>query len=362
MHGEMSDIVAPQAVDAGWLERALAVGGVEATLAGFTAEPVGTGQLAETWRFRLDYAHARPPGAPASVVGKFSCAEPAVTVNAAELGLYRAEVMFYRELAARAAIRTPRVYRADMDDSGRDFVLLLEDLGHARTGNHLDGVDLADVERAVDEAARLHAATWNDAMLGTAPWVYRPAGSMGFHDSASIRASWAWFDREIGAGLDSAVRTALLAWLAAHPAWLARSSAARCFTHGDFRADNMLFEDTRVCVVDWQTASYAGPALDLAYFVGGALPRDQRRECEEELLQRYHARLCEYGVTGYGLDACRADYRHYCFAAVVVALTGASRTRRTPRGDRLFLRMVSDAVWQAIDNGALDGLAAPGGA
>ncbi|MCB1748656.1 MAG: phosphotransferase [Gammaproteobacteria bacterium] len=356
MDGAAVAIVAPGAVDAAWLERALNAHGPAVTLAGFRAEPVGTGQLAETWRFRLDYAGAPPPGAPASVVGKFSCAEPAVTAAAAELGLYRAEVMFYRELAARAGIRTPRVHLAAIDDGGRDFVLLLEDLAGARTGNHLEGVALDDVERGVDEAARLHAATWNDPVLETAPWVYRPAGCMGFHDTAAIRASWQWFDREIGGALAAEVRTALLAWLDAHPAWLARQSPARCFTHGDFRADNMLFEDTRVCVVDWQTASYAGPALDLAYLVGGALPRTVRREREDELLRRYHARLCALGVTGYDLEACRADYRHYAFAAVVVALTGASRTRRTPRGDRLFLRMVSDAVWQAIDNGAVDAL------
>lgn len=45
-----------------------------------------------------------------------------------------------------------------------------------------------------------------------------------------------------------------------------------CFTllHGDYRLDNLMFDD-QVHVVDWQTVTVGLPARDLAYFPGTSL-------------------------------------------------------------------------------------------
>ena len=65
--------------------------------------------------------------------------------------------------------------------------------------------------------------------------------------------------------------------------------------HGDYRLDNMLFgaagADRPLTVVDWQTVSW-GPALtDLSYFLGCALPAQDRREHYDALLRAYHEAL-----------------------------------------------------------------------
>ncbi len=65
--------------------------------------------------------------------------------------------------------------------------------------------------------------------------------------------------------------------------------------HGDYRLDNMLFgadgADRPLTVVDWQTVTW-GPAMtDLAYFLGCALPAEDRREHYDALLDDYHRAL-----------------------------------------------------------------------
>ena len=49
-----------------------------------------------------------------------------------------------------------------------------------------------------------------------------------------------------------------------------------------------------------------------------------------------------------------ADYRHYSFAVLVVAIAATVIVEQTDRGDQLFMKMVTDGAYQAIDNDALD--------
>ena len=65
------DIRPPGEVDAEWLTSLLAANGIDAAVAGFTAKAIGTGQIGDSVRFRIDYAGAAA-GAPASLVGKFN--------------------------------------------------------------------------------------------------------------------------------------------------------------------------------------------------------------------------------------------------------------------------------------------------
>ena len=63
------------AVTAKWLTDVLRHAGHAATVAGFDARRVGSGQVAESVRFTLSYV-GDANGAPASVVGKFPSTDP----------------------------------------------------------------------------------------------------------------------------------------------------------------------------------------------------------------------------------------------------------------------------------------------
>jgi len=355
----MSDaiaIVPHHAITAAWLSSALARKGIDATVSAFTVESVGTGQLGETKRFFLRYQGTPPAHAPATLVGKFPSDNAVAAKSGKEMGFYRSEVMFYRELAHRAVIRTPAVYVAEIDPDSGDFALLFEDMAPAKAGDHMQGCTVEDARRALSEAAKLHAATWNDAALERQPWLYVPPGAQGFYTTELVESSWDYFALTYGAQMDPAVMQVCERFVRVHAAWNAPRAAPKCFSHNDFRVDNMLFGGERICVVDWQTSAYLGTGMDVAYFLGSAFDRDTRRATERDLLRDYHAELLARGVQDYSFEHLLADYRHYSFAVLVVAIAATVIVKKTERGDRLFMKMVTDGAYQAIDNDAVDGL------
>ncbi|MGH8597212.1 MAG: phosphotransferase [Gammaproteobacteria bacterium] len=352
---QMIEILPPEAVTADWLTGALACRGIEAKVARFDIETVGTGQLGETRRFYLTYAATPPPNAPKSVVGKFHAASGVARESGHSMGFYRAEVMFYRELAPRARLRVPHTYVAEIDPKTSEFVLLFEDLAPGIPGDQMRGCSLDQARAALSEAAMLHAAFWNDRELMNQDWVYVPEGAQGFYTTGLIEESWAYFKRTYDGWLTREVVDVCERYVRNHAYWNRPREFPKCFSHCDFRSDNMLFRDgARVAIVDWQTSNFLGTGMDVAYFLGGAFDRETRRAEERALLEQYHRDLNAHGVKDYSFDHLMADYRHYSFAVLAVAIAATVIVKRTERGDRLFMHMITGGAHQALDNHALD--------
>ena len=116
-----------------WLEAVLEAG----PIAGFRAEPIGTGQMSESHRVTLDYG----PGGPgaggrraASVVVKTAASDPNSRATGVGLGAYEREIRFYRELAPRVGGPLPDCHAAVLDPAEGWFTLVLEDVAPARAG------------------------------------------------------------------------------------------------------------------------------------------------------------------------------------------------------------------------------------
>ncbi|MEQ8659408.1 MAG: phosphotransferase [Gammaproteobacteria bacterium] len=348
-------VVGPHGITPDWITAALHNKGIDASVRALRAETVGTGQLGETRRFFLDYAGTPPADAPRTLVGKFPSDNETAANTGREMGFYRSELMFYRELAHRSAINTPQMYVAELSPDN-DFVLLLEDLAPAVQGDHMRGCSVEEARLALAEAALLHGAFWDDAELAAQPWLYVPEGAQGFYTTELVESSWAHFEQTYAHRMDPEVIAVCDRFVRRHAAWNAPRSGPKCFSHNDFRVDNMLFGGPRIAIVDWQTSAYLGTGMDVAYFLGGAFDRATRRAVEQDLLREYHATLLAAGVADYDFDQLMADYRHYSFAVLVVAIAATVIVKPTERGDRLFMKMVTDGAWQAIDNDAVDAL------
>ena len=347
-------VVRPQDVSPAWLTEALRQRGLDAQVESFKIETVGTGQLGETRRFHLQYAGAAPADAPASVVGKFTSDNAVAAASGRDMGFYRSEVMFYRELAHRAEINTPFVYAAEIEPESGEFSLLFEDLAPAVQGDHMQGCNVESARAALGEAALLHAAFWNDRDLMNQDWVYVPEGAQGFYTTELMESSWQHFEKNYAPHMDPEVIRVCDRFIRHHAEWNAPRDFPKCFSHNDFRVDNMLFGPERIAVVDWQTSNFLGAGMDVAYFLGSAFDRDTRREVEMDLLRGYHEELLRHGVSGYGFDQLRKHYRHYAFAVLAVAIAATVIVKQTPRGDQLFMKMVTDGAHQILDNDALD--------
>jgi Ser/Thr protein kinase RdoA (MazF antagonist) len=332
-----------------WLAAALGVD--PSRVDGLELAPVGTGQVADTYRlvFRLD-------GAPQSLILKLTSEDPASRKTGQRQANYLREVRFYQSLAASMEVRAPRCTHASISEDGLEFALLLEDMTPCSPGDQLAGCTVAEVEAVLDEAAKLHAGRWQDPVLARLPWLaLTPAARRPGPDAFS--AMFARFRERYGDRVEDEVLAVGAEFFANVTAYfLAQEAAPHTVAHGDFRPDNILFGgqggQVPVTVVDWQTVQF-GPAMaDVSYFIGGALSADARRTHERPLLERYHAELRRRGVP-YSFADCWQDYARFSLQNYLVGVGAAMAVRQTERGDQMFISMVRRAGYHALDLDAL---------
>jgi len=314
--------------------------------------PIGSGQMSESLRLRLGFD--RPSQCPPSLVAKLASSDPTSRATAQALGSYENEVRFYQQVAWRVGIRTPRLHYADIDPQAASFVLLLEDLGPARSGDQLRGCSPARARLALGELCRLHAPLWGDPSLEAVAWLHRDPGAQRALLLGLLPELWAGFRQRYRDRLGPEVARAGGVLFEHLDSYLSADTHPWTVVHGDYRLDNLLFAPggRGLAVVDWQTCTH-GPALqDVAYFVGAGLRAEVRRALEQELVAGYHAGLVDAGVQGYELERCWHDYRWFTWAGLVMAVAASMLVQRTERGAAMFMAMAHRHALHVLDLGA----------
>lgn len=351
----------PEDVDAAWLTAALHQAGElpQGRVVEFASQSVGAGMLGDSVRFDLTYDRERPE-APASVVGKFPSADPVSKATGAGVGLYMKEVRFYQEVADTVAIRTPKPYFADIDPVTHDFTLLLEDMGPARGGDQIIGCPVEDARVAMDQAAALHGPRWADPKLADIPWMSGNPEMAGFL-TAAFPQYLAQFRERYEDVLEPEYMAVCVRFAELIERYYTPPPSPATVHHLDFRLDNILFEPQGgrwpMAMLDWQSVSAGAGVLDVAYFIGAGLPIEERRKHEADLLAQWLEGLKSYGVTDYSLDQAWRDYRHHMLQGVFTAIFASVGTKRTERGDEMFMTMARRHCAHALDLDALDLLA-----
>ena len=345
----------PADLTAAWLTAAVGAG----TIADFTAERIGTGQMSECYRVRLDYADAGSDR-PESVVLKVAATDPMSRQTGMTLGLYEREVNFYRDIAPRLHGPVAPCYHAAFDAESGIFDVLLGDATPAVVGDEIRGATTAQAHIAVTELARLQGPLLGDTTLADAAWLNRDAPI----NQALIAALFAGFVDRYGDRISAQHRMVCERLVGGFDGYLADEAAGdriHGLIHGDYRLDNMLFgadgAERPLTVVDWQTVTW-GPAMtDLAYFLGCALPVADRREHYDALLDAYH------GALGPGAPISLADVRdgvrRQSFFGVMMAIVSSMLVERTERGDEMFMTMLQRHCEHVLDTDALAILPAP---
>ncbi len=346
-------IARPQDIDPPAMEALLATSGLDVRVKSLTCEQIGAGQIGETVRFRIAYAGG---AGPETLVGKFASTDPTSLAVASQWSLYEREVGFYRTLANRCTIDTPRCYGAALDQSG-GFALLLEDLAPACPGDQFKGLSPADAELAVIEAARLHASFWECGEDPEFAWLDTDAGAQPFYEPAIFRDTWPRFRDRYGDHLERRHLEVCEALCEHYDSYDRPREGVRCITHNDFRPDNMIIGPGRLCVVDWQSVALGSAAVDIAYLIGGSYEPTEREAIEAHLLASYLAELRRQGVENCSDEQFAHDYRHFTFAGINVAVGAAMLVQRTERGDRMFLTMLDRHVAHVCAHDAIGSIA-----
>lgn len=326
------------------------------TVEDVTASPIGTGQMAASYRLELSYATA-VPDAPACVVAKVASTDEASRQMAAATGAYRREVLFYQQLSDQVGTRTPECFYADIAEDGVSFVALLEDLGPATTVEQIGRCTADQAALALGQAAALHGSSWQQDYLRE-DWL--PVESVWDMLGSAIPAvSAPWLDR-FGEYLDPEHVSAVNRLAEEVGTWLATLRHHRTLWHGDFRLDNLLFDAqggaVPVAVVDWQSVAAAPGVIDVSYFLGTSLTQAEREKHERDLVTEYHQQLTSYGVANYSLEECWQEYRAHALFALVLTIPISMGVQATERGDAMFGAMARRAADQIIANDSFEAL------
>ncbi|MGP0101959.1 MAG: phosphotransferase [Solirubrobacteraceae bacterium] len=354
MGGNVPVLRRPEELTSAWLAEALGTGPID----GFTVEPIGTGQMSESRRVRIDYAPG-PDAGPATVVLKTASADENSRSVGVGLGVYDREVRFYRELAPRVGGPLPQCHAAVIDPEGW-FTLLLEDVAPAVQGDQIAGCTVEQARLATHELAKLHAPLFGDPQLGATPWLNQEM-VLGQALMAQLLPT---FLERYGDRVALEHQGVCRRFVESLDGWVADRRPPLGLVHGDYRLDNMLFgagdAPRRFAVVDWQTVGWGPVMTDLSYFLGGSLAVEDRRAHEHALVREYYDALHAHGVRGFDWDHCWAGYRRQSFLGILMTVGPAVLVERTDRGDEMFLVSLSRYAQQILDLDALELLPEPG--
>ena len=337
-----------------WLTALLRARGYDdAQVVEVDATPVGTGQMASSFRLALRYA--TPCRLPDTMVAKLATGPAAQREFGS--GAFRNEVRFYRELVSTFRVPTPAVFATICSDSGSEFVLLLEDIADGRQGDQIAGCSADEVRSVAVAAAGLHGPRWDDTTLLDDFPLPTP-------DDCDVMESLLdpMADVFRSRFTLSAAQSSVVDWLVrdAGP-WIRTPAEHFALIHGDLRADNvMLRGDGSLSILDWQTITTGNPLRDIAFLLATSLTPDDRRMHERRIVTDYHHALRAWGaalstpgapssVLDYTFDDCWRDYVDNLIQAPLIIVFGAAAAQPTDRGDAMFSVMLERTAAAVAD-------------
>ena len=131
----------------------------DAAVVGVDMETIGEGASMMSALARAHLTYDGVTLAPDSLIVKVPTTDEHRLFIAVNTKFYEREVRFYRELAADLPVAVPRCLFADIDPATSQFLLVLEDVGHLRQVDQVEGCGWDDAVTAVQAIADFHAPT-----------------------------------------------------------------------------------------------------------------------------------------------------------------------------------------------------------
>ena len=321
----------PAAIDADWMQRALAAGGAAdyPEIRDVFVEDLGSATNAFGRLLRCHLTIAGGVAAdPATVIVKLPTADRRAFRFAKWMSMHERECLYYRRVARHARIRSPALLYGDFDEDTHRFVLVLEDLRRLETPVQVAGVAPARARLAVRQIAELHGQFWgavdHPALAGCSD-VLGPKFRR-FMQIACLLCLPVVLER-FGDSFSPQTRRLIEALgprITAH--YAAVAAGPRTFVHGDYRGENLFFGPEGggdgFAVVDWQGCGLGAGLYDVAYFLGANVVPGDRRRIEREAIEEYHDIVCRLGAGDFTVEDCWQSYRQNMLSVLMPCMLG----------------------------------------
>jgi hypothetical protein len=241
-------------------------------------------------RARLKLTYSAGTG-PATVFAKAVDPEHADLV-ALTSGLYHEPRLFTSGVVL--PLDHPAVYAAIIDEDGRDFLMIMEDVV-ARGADPRDStrpMTVDQVASGVRGLARMHSEFWGERLTRdpALEWV-EPFVAFAGLEYAPLHIAHERLGDTVPAEIVALSGTELFVDIWARYIGTLTTSS-QTLLHGDPHIGNTyVLPDDQVGFLDWQMVRRGNWSLDLGYFLQGALTIEDRRRSERELLDEYRNAL-----------------------------------------------------------------------
>jgi hypothetical protein len=345
----MGDISSHKGISGEYLSKVLApISGV-AKLKISSISPIGTGQMAESYRVKFLQESGEKIE---SVVVKV----PSQNVNSRSASratrCYELETSFYSSLRNSLKVDTPKCFHVWYDARSDDFVLVLEDIKDANQGDQITGATVEQADAAINQLVNLHSPMWGSEKLNQIEWLPKHSLNVATGTSQLLRSVFAGFAERFAEKVNSEIISLGERLVSKIDRYYGAFPTLLTVAHRDFRLDNLLFtpqgNKIGVKVVDWQTVGAMPGASDLGYFIGASFTVEGRRDYEQTLVQSYCERLAAQKID-VSNNEIWAQYRLLGTSGYIMAIVASMLVKQTDRGDAMFAVMANRHGQQMLD-------------
>jgi hypothetical protein len=246
-------------------------------------------------------------------------------------------------------IGVPIAYLSRVDEATSQFVVVMEDLGGLRIVDQNEGMLMSDARIAIDAVAKLHAKWWGQGGELSAAGTTISLGDPIYPAVLPVLFGEGWEKLTKEMELPASIMEIGPKFADRLPSLLqSLVTGPNTMCHGDYRADNILFDNAgEPVVIDFQLLGSGTGAYDVAYFVTQSLSMQDASMYERDLFDRWIA-----GLTAAGLVVDAEDlwlqYRRcalFCLAYPVIASRGMDLNN--PR-ERKLLEMMNERFDRAV--------------
>ena len=345
----MGDISSHKGISSEYLSKALAsISGV-AKLKIKSISPIGTGQMAESYRVKFSQESGEKIE---SVVVKVPSQNENSRGASRTTRCYELETSFYSSLRSGLKVETPECFHVWYDAPSDDFVLVLEDIKDANQGDQITGATVEQADAAIAQLVNLHAPMWGSERLNQIEWLPKHSLSVATGTGQLLRSVFDGFAERFSEKVNSEIINLGERLVAKIDRYYAAFPTLLTVAHRDFRLDNLLFtpqgNKIGVKVVDWQTVGAMPGASDLGYFIGASFTVEGRRDYEQILVQSYCERLAAQKID-VSNNEIWAQYRLLGTSGYIMAIVASMLVKQTDRGDAMFAVMANRHGQQMLD-------------